>query len=276
MTGFENITSVVMRRQRLGFWLFALAAGLIECWSYRFWMESDGVNYLDVANAYQRHDWQAAINSYWSPLYSWLLATTFDVVRPSAYWESTVLHLLNFVIFLFAFRCGEFFISELVKSRAEKSIPDWAIWSVGYSLLLFVSLFMNAAYLDTPDLCTSGLVYIAAGLLVRILSGGATLPVFAIFGAVLGIAYFSKTVMFLVAFAFLVAAGRRRGTILAFACFAVVALPWIIILSRSVGHITFGDVGSANYIAYVAHSGTALHPPRIIYTSPEVREFATP
>lgn len=265
-----------MRRQRFGFWLFASTAGLIQCWSYRFWIESDGVNYLDVANAYLRHDWSAAINSYWSPLYSWLLAVTFYVVRPSGYWESTVLHLLNFVIFLFALRGGEFFISELVHSRTDKSIPDWAIWTVGYSVLLFVSLFMNAAYLDTPDLCTSGLVYIAAGLLIRIRSGRATPPVFMIFGAVLGIAYFSKTIMFLVAFAFLAAAGRRRGTVLALAYFVAVTLPWITILSRSVGRVTYGDVGPASYIQYIAHSGAPIHPPRKIFDSPEVREFATP
>jgi hypothetical protein len=81
---------------------------------------------------------------------------------------------------------------------------------------------MNGPYMDTPDLCTSGLVYVAAGLLVRIHSGRATPRIFILFGVILGIAYFSKTVMFLVAFAFLVAAGRRRETGLAFASFVAV------------------------------------------------------
>ena len=88
-----------------------------------------------MANANQRHDWSVAINGYWSPLYSWLLALEFYEIRPSPYWESTVLHLFNFVIFLFALRCGEFFISEAVKSRAEKSVSDWVIWTFGYLLL---------------------------------------------------------------------------------------------------------------------------------------------
>ena len=74
-----------MRPLRSWFWSFATLAGLIQCWSYRFWIEPDGVNYLDVANAYLRHDWSVAINSYWSPLYSWLLALTFYVTRPSGY-----------------------------------------------------------------------------------------------------------------------------------------------------------------------------------------------
>lgn len=266
----------VMRRQRFWFWVFAPTVGLVQCWSYRFWIEPDGVNYLDVADAYLRHDWSTAINSYWSPLYSWLLALALHATQLSGYWESTILHLLNLVIFLFALRCGEFFISELLRSRTERSIPDWGLWTVGYCILLFVSLFMNAAYIDTPDLLTSSFVYIAAALLLRIHSGRATPRIFLIFGGILGIAYLSKTVMFPIAFVFLAVAGIRRGTVLAFACFAAVSLPWIVILSRSVGHITYSDAGPAAYVEFVGHCGTPIHPPRILFSSPQVREFAEP
>jgi hypothetical protein len=48
-----------MRRLRIWFWVFASTADLLKCWSYRFWIGPDGVNYLDVANAYLRHDWSA-------------------------------------------------------------------------------------------------------------------------------------------------------------------------------------------------------------------------
>jgi hypothetical protein len=135
---------------------------------------------------------------------------------------------------------------------------------------------MNSAYLDTPDLCTSALVYLAGGLLIRIRSGRATTLVYVLFGATLGLAYFSKTVMFLVAFAFLAAAGIRGRTLLSAGCFAAVALPWIVILSHSAGRVTYGDAGSANYIKYVSFSGSPVHPPRLIASSPPVREFATP
>jgi hypothetical protein len=265
-----------LRQQRFWFWVLASTAGFAQCWSYRYWIESDGVNYLDVACAYLRHDWSAAINSYWSPLYSWLLAGALFVVRPAPDLESTVLHLVNFLLFIGALLCGEFFLRELIGDRADDSVPEWALWSIGYSLLLFVSLFMNSAYLDTPDLCTSALVYLACGLLIRIRSGRATTLAFVLFGVTLGLAYFSKTVMFLLAFAFLAAAGIRRGTLLAASCFAAVALPWIVILSHSAGHVTYGDAGSANYIKYVSFSGSPVHPPRLIASSPEVREFATP
>ena len=265
-----------LRRQRFWFWVLASTAGFLQCWSYRYWIESDGVNYLDVASAYLRHDWSAAINSYWSPLYSWLMAGALFVIRPTPNLESTVLHLVNFLLFVGALLCGEFFLKELIRDRKDGSLPEWALWSIGYSLLLFVSLFMNSAYLDTPDLCTSGLVYLTGGLLIRIRSGRATTLVLVLFGVTLALAYFSKTVMFLVAFAFLTAAGIRRGTLVAAGCFAAVALPWIAILSHSAGHVTYGDAGSANYVKYVSYSGSLVHPPRLIASTPEVREFATP
>ena len=268
-----------VNRYRAWFWIFAIPAGLFQTWVSRFYIEPDGVNYLDVAAAYLRHDWPMAVNSYWSPLYSWMLAGALYVVSPSPYWESTLLHVLNFVVFLVALRCGEFFISELVASRGDEAgdrLPPYALWWIGYSLLLFASLFLIGIDLDTPDLCVSALVYVAGGLLIRIGAGRAGPRTFALFGVILGVAYLTKTVMFLVGFAFLAAAGLRRGTALALACFAAVSLPWIAVLSRSVGRVTYGDAGSTNYTWYVASSGEAIHPPRIIFASPEVREFATP
>src|SRR5215475_9824190 len=255
---FLSTQERALRPHRLFFWTIAIAGGLLETWPYRFSIKPDGLNYLDVASAYARHDWAAAINSYWSPLYSWLLAAAFRLFHPSPYWESTALHVLNFFIFLLVFRCGEFFLSELIANRGEDRLPSWAVWWIGYSLLIFVCLFMIRLYHDTPDLLVSGLVYLAAGLLLRIRSGHASQSVFAAFGVVLAFAYFSKTVMFLLAFVFLLAAGLRRGTILALACFVAVSMPWIAVLSHATGHLTYGDVGPESYIFYVAHSGVPV------------------
>lgn len=272
--GVSGLTS--MRWYRSAFWILAVFSGLFQAWQYRFFIEPDGVNYLDVASAYMRHDWPVAINSYWSPLHSWLLAIALYLIHPSPYWESTVLHALNFVVYLVGLRCGEFFIQELVADRKDDRIPSWVLWSIGYCLLLFVSLFMVPVAADTPDLYVSAFVYLAAGLLLRIRSGRAELRTYIIFGVLLGLAYFAKTVMFLVAFAFLLAAGLRRGTAIAFACFVAVCLPWIVLLSYSTKHMTYGDAGTLNYEWFVDHAGEALHPPRVVFASPEVREFADP
>jgi hypothetical protein len=51
---------------RLKFILLSAAAllGFIQAWANRFYIEPDGLNYLDISYAYLHHDWQNAINAY--------------------------------------------------------------------------------------------------------------------------------------------------------------------------------------------------------------------
>ena len=35
---------------------------------------SDCISYMDISTFYRNGDWRMALNSYWSPMYSWLLA----------------------------------------------------------------------------------------------------------------------------------------------------------------------------------------------------------
>jgi hypothetical protein len=42
----------------------------------------DSRSYSEIARAYLRHDWAMAINAYWSPLYSWLIAIALQLVSP--------------------------------------------------------------------------------------------------------------------------------------------------------------------------------------------------
>src|SRR4029450_1438848 len=76
-------------------------------------MTPDGISYLDIADAYMRRDWHTAINSVWSPLYSWLLGPILASVPRSIYWEFRVVHLVNFGIFVVTFTAFEFFWTQL-------------------------------------------------------------------------------------------------------------------------------------------------------------------
>ena len=58
-----------------------------------------GISYLDIADAYMRGDLGNAINGYWSPLYSLLLGPALVVFRPGPYYEASVAHLVNFLIY---------------------------------------------------------------------------------------------------------------------------------------------------------------------------------
>src|SRR5271169_2930390 len=96
---------------RLKFILVSAAAmvGLLQAWANRFYIEPDGLNYLDISYAYLHRDWPNAINAYWSPLYSWLLAGAIAITRIPLPLESTLLHAVNFLLYLVALACFTFF-----------------------------------------------------------------------------------------------------------------------------------------------------------------------
>ncbi len=296
---------------KVGAWLLAIVLGLIQVDAYRFTLSSDDpISYLDIGDAYLRGDWNAALNSYWSPLYSWIVGLAMTLLKPSMYWEFPVLKLVNFTIYLFALASFEFFLTQLVRYYERKlseqdpnaffSVPGWVWVALGYTLFVWSSLNWTTLRSDTPDLLTAALVYIAAGMLLRLYTAAYSWLHFTLLGTVLGFAYLAKAVMFPVSFAFLAvalfSAGTwRRGlprTLVALLAFAIVSLPFVFALSTAKGRITFGDVGPINYVLFVNPNrnlindhhwqgenpkfGTPKHPVRKIFDAPPAYEFATP
>jgi CHASE2 domain-containing sensor protein len=98
----------LLRKLRLLFWCIAIAFGFVQAWNNRLLMNSDGICYLDLADAYLRGGYRLLLNAHWSPLYPWLLGLAKRLVNPAPYWEFTLLHLVNFVIYVFALVAFEF------------------------------------------------------------------------------------------------------------------------------------------------------------------------
>ena len=290
-----------VRKVRLTFWTFALLAGFLQAWSYRFFIEPDGVNYLDIASAYLRHDWAAAINGYWSPFYSWLLAAILGMVHPSAYWESTFLHLLNFVSYLVALRCFEFFFRTLLvlvgtrypNTVGGQGLPEWAWWTIGYMSFLLAALRLITLATDTPDMVLAAFLFLSTGMLVDLAHRRGGVLSYSLLGAVLAAAYFAKSVMFPMSFVVLLTAAfsgargkRPEPRVLAtLAAFALVSCPFVAAISRAKGHLTFGETGKVAYLNEVKPSSIAspvigpqnLTPPagrsRQLFTEPAVYEY---
>jgi len=297
------------RVRRIVFWLIVIVLGFLQIWSHRLLVDHDGVAYLDVAENYARGAWSAAINGYYSPLYSWLMALAFLLKFPRS-WESTVLHLINFVGYLGAFACFEFFLRELM--RREKTdmdsedqatgLSESAWHTVGLGLFLYSSLYManisgSSGQGDgsTPDILVMLFVFLAAGLLIRIHNGRAQAGTYTALGATLAFGYFAKTAIFPLSFVFLGAAGfislrqRKVAFLLAPLCFVLIAGPWVAALSHAEGQFTFGDNGKLSYRWLVAEHANwpewggqtekeenLIHPPRRLSIDPPIYEFATP
>lgn len=286
---------------------FAIGLGALQAWAARHTMTSDGICYLDMADACLRHDWKMAVNGLRSPFYSLLLALTLRIMKISPDKEFAATHLANYGIWLAALASFEFFWRQLINNHAARrskyssnggaSLPAWLWWPLGYTLFTWSSLKLITVALVFPDQCVAAWVYLACGFLLQIRMGRAGWLTFIFLGAVLGFGYLTKSSMFPLAFVFLAvslfAAGDFRKVALrmmvATAAFLSLGIPFIVALSQAKGRPTFGDSASLNYAWHVdgvpsVHwqgglppcAGSPKHPTRKIFTLPSIYEFANP
>ena len=93
-------------------WIAVSIFGFFQAMAARFYMNPDGISYADLADAYVRGDWQSAVSAHWSPLYPFLISILFRLFHPSLYFQSTAIHLLNFLLYLGCFASMQFLIFE--------------------------------------------------------------------------------------------------------------------------------------------------------------------
>ena len=289
------------------FWATAIVLGFIHAWAdHHYLKNADAMSYLDIAEAYLRRDWPTAINAYWNPLYSWVIAMALCLVKPSPYWKFAVLHVVNFVIYLFALTCFCFFIREVVRRNQQQrahllaanfvTLPDWALVALGYSLFIWTSLFLITIQLESPDMLVASFVYLATAVLLRMQRTPSSWAPFPLLGIVLGFGYLAKSVMMPIGLVFIVAGifsiGNWRKAlprvVVSVVLFIAVAGPFVFAISRAKGRLTTGESGKLNYLWSINRitnphwqgeepgSGHPLHPTRKIFDSPPAFEFAQP
>jgi 4-amino-4-deoxy-L-arabinose transferase-like glycosyltransferase len=270
-------------------------------------MYDDLVSYLDVASAWLRHDWRSIANAYWSPGYSWFLAAALAIVRPSGFWEPVVVRSVSFILYAIALLCFALFWQELTRHMSREAAAEglgpeiggraWFVF--GIVLFLYGAMLMIGPYRDSPDMTVAAIVFLACAALVRIRSGKDPWALYLGFGVLLALGYYMKAVMFPMSFVFLAAAAlaaRNKKQALprlaaAMVIFLIACSPWVFVLSRAKGRLTFGDSGRLNYLWYndlgwsgdgypfpwnAAVAGTPQHPMRQLLASPRVYEFSAP
>src|SRR5688572_4214282 len=285
--------------------IIAVSLGALQAWHFRFDSDADGISYLDIGDKYLQGDWGAAINSYWSPLYSWVLGSILFVLKPSSYWEFPVVHLVNFAIYVGTLFCFAFFLRELIRYNRltvakyggdeDDALPLAAWLALGYALFVSSALSMVSVKSVNPDLMVTGFVYLTTGLLLRIYMGSMKWITFVLFGMVLGANYLAKAAMFPLAFIFLALAILAMGSLrqafprilISFCVFGAIAAPFIAAISQAKGRPTVGDSAKYNYAYWVNGKaanvhwrdeppGVLRHPTRKIFEAPAAFEFGTP
>jgi hypothetical protein len=275
---------------RAATWLGVSLLGAAQVIAHPYEVNADGMSYLDAADYWLAGDWSNAINAYWSPLYSWLLAAAVALSSPAT--ESATAHIVNFLALLVALSGADRLLVTLADDEARMN--GWILAALGiaiaWSLLVLVGLTVL-----TPDMLLAGIALHALASFQKALDSQSS-RAFLTTGLLLGVGYLAKAAMFPVALLVVGAASfhsiRRRSwrpPLLTGAGFGLIAIPFIVVLSQHTGRPTFGDSGKINYAFYIgdvpaiAHwrggpgsSGVPVHPTQQVWSEPNAFAFAAP
>jgi hypothetical protein len=282
---------------RKGF-VLAVILGLLNFWITRFIIFSDGVSYLEIARRYASGNWNLAINAYWSPFYSWILAIARLLTGKNDRWELLSLHFINLSAYILALLLFERLLTYLwPECNTNASIQCRSFRICAYCLFLWATLHMIGIAYVSPDMLVLALNLIATILLLKIRQRPENHLLLVQLGTILAISYLCKAALLLISFVYFVVAlwmGRRQGMPLKriaalFLPFIALCVPWLIALHHHEGHWTFGESGKLNYAWEVdgaarsihwqgepGNIGTPLHPTRHIFSHPDIYEFGSP
>jgi len=249
------------KRIRVTAWIVIGAIAAFQAYAQRYAVSPDGISYLDLSDAVVTGDWSRLVNLYWSPLYPALigLARLVASAKPSA--EIQIVHAVNFVTFLAMFAAFEYLLISVLElaRRTRRSILGGASGQVGaYAIFGFMALTMVPQELTTPDLLSGTCMIAAFGALLRLReSSGHERRDAIVLGLSLGLGALSKSFMVpwaVVCLATLVLATRSRGlesSFIAGGIWAIIVVPWTIVMTNAAGRFTFGDTGRLTYAWYV-------------------------
>lgn len=238
-----------------------LAAGALLIIQARDQVNPDGVAYIQNARHYLAGQFDLAVNSYWGPLLSWLLVP----VLAAGIDGGLAVRLMNL-----AWGLG---FAAAVASLTAK-IAGRCHWLLGFAAAAILALQLVAVPV-TPDLMLACLLGWYAVLSLRLLSGQGGAGGAFLCGLLGGVAYLAKNyaLPFVLAhLALTLAAGlllRRKYPILPFrparlafaaAGLALVALPWVAVISVHDGGLTIGSAGGLTRAAYAPGSDVGEKP----------------
>lgn len=252
---------------RIILWIFCALLGGFVFLANPYRMNPDGVSYLSIANSYLRGDWLKAVDAYWSPFYSWLLALMKLLFQPSLDQEFFYVNLVNLLVYLVSIFCFDYFMRCILEYRRARTVespatgqelvlfPDTACLILGFSIFLYASLRYITVNLSTPDMCLLAVMCLAAGMLFRIrMQAGRKIGIYVLLGMALGLGYFVKAIMFPVSFFFLIPVcffSRTSKKTFLFSIFSLLIFlamsgSWIGLISKKAGHFTFSEAAVYN------------------------------
>jgi hypothetical protein len=209
---------------------------------------SDGVCYLHRALLLARGDFSDSISGYWSPGLTWS-------VVPLLWIGIDPLHAIHLTLFIWGVAyvlAAQLFLRSILPTRMS--------WITAAGIAIAITAVRLATPIITPDI-------LLGALLLLYLHFSPHRP--GVAGLLAGLAYLGKAYalpFFLIHFA-MTAIVRRigwRGVIYGYLGFALIAGPWIGLLSWKYGRFTFSTAVTRNrFMQDVAPADVAAHPPDV-------------
>ncbi len=254
-----------MKARNQARWVFAAQAVflVVAAWRNLHQLNPDAVAYLRIAGYYANTQLDLAVTGYWGPLLSWLMVPLLKVgVGPLV--AARVVMAGSGAVFL----AGAVAVFQTFR-LPPKAFMSGACVAAGYAVFWSVRNI-------TPDLLMAGLVALAVSATVKgCLSGNRSALIAS--GIWWGLAYLAKAValplaVLTCAALALLAAWRVRGCeqtargtmmrrlALAGTCCALVAGPWIGVLSLHYGKFTFSTTGPIAHALAGPGTKAGYHP----------------
>jgi len=138
-----------------------LIAGIALIPFFRYQVNTDGISYLSIAEKYLQGNFRDAVNGYWAPLLSWLLAPALIIVRDrflAMRIVSLFIGLFTLIVFMHAARVFRLkgWIRRAISLAVIPPILYYANIQFTSDLLLagmfllYVTLVMDSRYLEDP------------------------------------------------------------------------------------------------------------------------------
>ena len=300
-TQYDSAARIHIRQLHVGCSIVLVTIAILRALLLRYNIFADAISYLDMARAIAEGHTGAAINSYWSPGYTTLLAVALWVFRPNAYWEAPLAHFVNVLIFMAALGSFQLFwreVRQVHRGFAQQggvAISENSFWMLGYSAFAIATLNVITMEWVNPDLLVGAFCSLAGWCALRF-RRSPNLGHALLLGIVLAAGYYSKAPFFPMGLVFIVCAcfgcsKPSRAEILfsgtAMIVFLLACAPYITALSRAKGHFTFGESARLaqafymNGVQYYIHwqggppgAGVPMHPTRKLNDFPAIYEFA--
>jgi hypothetical protein len=241
------------------------AVAVAQAWLFRHEISPDGVAYLDLSDAIVTGRFGELVNGYWSPLYPALIGAIRLVVGATPLsapqHEFVLIHVANVLCFVAALAAFEWFLRTIDDAGAgwgQQLLGSVAGRLAAYALFGIAMLDMISLKGTVPDLLLAATCFAAFACVQRLHGPTPDRRTALMLGAAIAIGALTKSIMFPLGVVMLLCVafslgrrGRWTEVVVASASFALIALPWVVALSLSLGRFSTGEAGALNYAWYV-------------------------